>query len=103
MATCMLCKKEVTTGFVVCGECAHQLGPFTLSPYLAYFIDQLAEDIVMNENIRSCEMCSMSGCSSQVNNLTCQNGIKAWLLFKVGQLLLRDGVHEGGNNGGKHS
>ncbi len=25
MASCMLCKKDVTTGFVVCGDCTHTL------------------------------------------------------------------------------
>ena len=93
MATCMLCKKEVTTGFVVCGGCAHKLEPFTMSPDLACFIDQLAEDIVQNENICSCNMCSMRGCSSQVSGLTCRNGIKAWLLSRAGQFLSRSGVH----------
>ena len=103
MASCMLCKKEVTTGFVVCGDCAHQLEPFTLSPDLACFIDQLAEDIVRNENSCSCDMCSIVGCSSQVSGLTCRNGIKAWLLSKAGQFLPRSGVHKEVNNAGQHS
>lgn len=85
MASCMLCKKDVTTGFVVCSDCAHSLEPFTLPIELAYFIDQLAEDLVRNENSCSCDMCSIVGCSSPINGLTCRNGIKAWLLSKVGQ------------------
>lgn len=85
MESCMLCKKDVTTGFVVCGDCAHSLEPFTLPHELAYFIDKLAEDIALNENGCSCDMCSIVGCSSQVSVSTCRNGIKAWLLSKVGQ------------------
>ncbi len=30
MASCMICKKDMTTGFVVCGNCAQKLKPFTL-------------------------------------------------------------------------
>ncbi len=85
MASCMLCKKDVTTGFVVCGNCAHSLKPFTLPVELAYFIDQLAEDLVRNENSCSCDMCSIDGCLPQISGLTCKNGIKAWLLTRAGQ------------------
>ena len=87
MPSCMFCKKDVITGFVVCGDCAHSLEPLTLPPELAYFIDQLAEDIARNENSCSCDMCAIVGCSSQVSGLTCQNGIKAWLLSKADQFL----------------
>lgn len=85
MASCVLCKKDVTTGFVVCGDCAHKLESFTLSPDLAYFIDQLAEELVRNENSCTCDMCSIVGCSSQVSGVTCKNGIKVWLLDKANQ------------------
>lgn len=90
MASCVVCKKDVTTGFVVCGECAHKLEPFTLPPDLAYFIDQLAEELVRNENICACDMCSIIECSSPTSGLTCQNGIKAWLLDKAGQFFVRE-------------
>lgn len=94
MASCVLCRKDVTTGFVVCGDCAHKLEPFTLSPDLAYFIDRLAEELVRNENSCTCDMCSIMGCSYQVSGVTCKNGIKAWLLDKAGQFLLRSGASE---------
>lgn len=84
MASCMFCKKDVTSGFVLCGDCAHRLEPFTLSPDLAYFIDQLAEDLVQNENSCSCDMCSIIECSPQNTDLACKNGIKAWLLERAG-------------------
>lgn len=85
MASCVLCKKDVTTGFVICGDCAHKLEPFTLSPDLAHFIDQLAEEIVLDYDIPSCRMCSLGECSSQVSGLICRHGVKAWLLDKVNQ------------------
>ena len=90
MASCVLCKQNVTTGFVVCGDCIHKLEPFTLSPDLACFIDQLAEEIVLDYNITSCCMCSLGECSSQVSGMVCRNGIKAWLLDKAGKFLSRN-------------
>ncbi len=87
MASCMICKKEVTTGYVLCGCCAHKLEPLTLPTELAYFIDQLAEDIVLDEKIRPCDMCSIGECMSQVSGLVCRNGVKAWLLSKADKYL----------------
>lgn len=103
MASCVFCKKDVTTGFVVCGDCAHKLEPFTLSHDLSCFIDQLAEDLVRNENNCTCDMCSIVGCSAQVSGVTCKNGIKAWLLDKAGQFLPRSGAHGEENNVREHS
>lgn len=77
MPNCMICKKPVTTGYVVCGACA---GEYVT---LNYFIDRLAEDIVLDERIPTCGMCVIGDCSSQVSGVTCRNGIKTWLLNKV--------------------
>ncbi len=87
MASCMICKKEVTTGYVLCGCCVHKLEPLTLPTELAYFIDQLAEDIVLDEKICPCDMCSIGECMSQVSGLVCRNGVKAWLLSKADKYL----------------
>lgn len=48
MPNCAICKKSVTTGIVLCGHCAKGLAPYTLSTDLAWFIDQLSEEIVLN-------------------------------------------------------
>ena len=98
MASCVLCKKDVIAGYVVCGDCAHKLEPFTLSPDLACFIDRLAEDLVLNENSCTCDMCSIIECSAQISDVTCKNGIKAWLLDKAGRFLHRSGDREDANN-----
>lgn len=103
MASCVLRKKDVTTGFVVCGDCAHKLESSTLSPDLAYFIDQLAEEIVLDINIPSCCMCSRGECFSQVSGMVCRNGVEAWLLDKAGQFLPRSGAHGEEDNGREHS
>ena len=84
MANCLICKKSVTSGFVICGNCAGKLEPYTLPPDLAYFIDQLAEELVLSEDMSTCQMCSYGGCESQVSGLVCRNGVKAWLLERAG-------------------
>jgi len=81
----MLCKKDVTTGFVLCGSCARKLEPFTLPADLAYFIDRLAGDIAQDKSVNPCHICSIRECSSKANDVTCQNGVKAWLLSKANQ------------------
>lgn len=45
MASCMICKNKVTTGFVVCGDCAHKLEPFILSSKLSReYLDGLSQE-----------------------------------------------------------
>ena len=50
---------------------------------LNYFIDRLAEDLVLDEKVQMCSMCVIGGCESQVGGMTCRNGVKTWLLNKV--------------------
>lgn len=90
MASCMLCKKEVTSGLVVCGDCAHKLEPSTPSAELVYFIDKLAESITSNQDIYPCNMCSNRKCSPHTSGMTCQEGVKSWLLSKAGQYLFQE-------------
>ena len=54
MPNCAICKKSVTTGTVLCGHCAKGLAPYTLPADLAWFIDQLSEEIVLNHDIYAC-------------------------------------------------
>ena len=56
MPNCAICKKSVTTGTVLCGHCAKGLAPYTLSTDLAWFIDQLSEEIVLNHAIYACAL-----------------------------------------------
>lgn len=85
MPNCAICKKSVTTGIVLCGHCAKGLTPYTLSTDLAWFIDQLSEEIVLNHAIYACAMCAVPTCTSQVSGMTCRNGVKAWLLNRAEQ------------------
>lgn len=77
MVNCMICKKSVATGYVVCDNCAGE--PLALS----YFIDRLAEDVVLEGPGSTCDMCVVGGCSSPVSDMTCRNGVKTWLLNKA--------------------
>ena len=70
MPNCAICKKSVTTGIVLCGHCAKGLAPYTLPVDLAWFIDQLSEEIVLDNDIYTCAMCAMSTCNSQVSAAT---------------------------------
>lgn len=83
MPSCAICKKSVTTGIVLCGHCAKGLAPYTLPTELAWFIDQLAEKIVLDDNIYPCSMCALRSCPREVSGLTCRNGVKAWLLSRA--------------------
>ena len=37
MPTCLLCKKDVTSGYAVCGDCAENMKPGTMQPALYGF------------------------------------------------------------------
>lgn len=54
---------------------------------LAIFIDRLAEDVVLSDDISACAMCAIGKCEQQVSGLVCRNAVKAWLLSKAGEYL----------------
>ena len=90
MPACFICHDPVKSGFVLCSQCAKKLEPFTLPPDLSFFIDRLAEDIVLDDSICQCSMCSIGSCSSQVSGLVCRNAVKAWLLSRAGNYFKRE-------------
>lgn len=53
---------------------------------LEYFIDQLAEYIVL-ESDTMCPLCARGSCDSQVSGLTCRNGVQAWLMERKAELV----------------
>lgn len=57
MPNCMICKKPAYSGYVLCSDCAKSLEPDSLSPELAFVLDQLAEEIVSGTDIYACSMC----------------------------------------------
>jgi len=51
---------------------------------LNYYIDQLAEYIVLDAEANMCGLCIHGECNSQQSGLTCRYGVKAFLQGKSG-------------------
>lgn len=83
MPSCMICKKRAHSGYVLCPSCAKSLEADSLSPEVAFVLDRLAEDVVLNGSIPACSMCEKSGCDSQVSGLVCRTGVKNWLVSRA--------------------
>ena len=83
MPSCMICKKRAYSGYVLCSHCAKSLEADSLSPELAFVLDQLAEEVVLSESISACSMCENGGCDSQASGLVCRTGVKNWLVSKT--------------------
>ena len=49
---------------------------------LNYYIDQLAEYIVLDADVNMCGLCVRGSCNSQQSGLTCRYGVKAFLQNK---------------------
>lgn len=54
---------------------------------LSTFIDRLAVDVVLSNDISACAMCAIGACSKRVSGSVCRNAVKAWLLAKAGEYL----------------
>lgn len=87
MPNCMICKKPAYSGYVLCSDCAKSLEPDSLSPELAFVLDQLAEEIVSSTDIYACSMCEAGECSTQASGLVCRSGVKNWLTDKASAYL----------------
>lgn len=83
MPSCVICKKSIISGIVLCGHCAKGLSPYTLPTELAWFMDHLAKEIVDNKEIYACSMCAIGNCPNDSSETTCRNGVKAWLLSRA--------------------
>lgn len=83
MPNCMICKRSAYSGHVLCPDCARSLEPNSLSTKLAWVLDQLAEEIVLSNDISSCTICENGECSSQASGLVCRIGVKNWLVSKA--------------------
>lgn len=82
MAACLLCKKDVSAGYVVCGDCAGKLNPGELPPVLSLFTAWLGAEMARDLSIKPCSMCGREHC----NDLSqCAQGVTAWLRAKAGE------------------
>lgn len=87
MATCLLCKKDVTSGYVVCGDCAGKIKPETMSPVLSDLAAWLGENMAQNYTSAPCLMCEFAKSSACLNPEMCCKGTTAWLWGKVDEFL----------------
>lgn len=82
MATCLLCKKDVTAGYVVCGDCAGTLNPGELPPVLSLFTSWLGAEMARDLSVKPCSMCGREHCDDLSH---CAQGVTAWLRAKAGE------------------
>ncbi len=62
MALCLMCKNDVTAGYVVCGECASRLRSNAMPHILDYYIARLAARIAFDNTVYPCPMCEIENC-----------------------------------------
>lgn len=87
MPNCMICKKRAYSGYVLCSHCAKSLEAGSLSPEMAFVLDRLAEEIVLNKSVSVCDMCERGDCSSQTSGIVCRAGVRNWLVNRAGEYL----------------
>lgn len=82
MPICLLCKKDVTSGYVLCGDCAKGLAANTLPHILEYYIARLAARVAFDDTVYPCPMCEVEDCHLGKANVTrseCHRGLSDWL------------------------
>lgn len=82
MAKCMCCNASVSSGFVVCGDCAEKVKNGKVPLDTMRFIGKLAEEISSDDDIYPCTMCNFK-CHGGEDAKICPEGIKAWLTDKA--------------------
>lgn len=80
MAACLLCKKDVSAGYVVCGDCAGMLNPGELPPVLSLFTAWLGAEMARDLSVKPCSMCGREHCDDLSQ---CAQGVTAWLRAKA--------------------
>ena len=84
MATCLICKKDVTSGYVVCGSCAGELKSEAMPPVLSGFAAWLGSELVQNDTVNFCSVCKDADCGDLS---ACRKGVTAWFREKVEKYL----------------
>lgn len=80
MATCLLCSKDVTTGYVLCGECATDVKLSTEPEMLKHFVEWLGAEMANDFAVKPCSMCGREHCDDISQ---CRSGVTAWLRAKA--------------------
>lgn len=91
MATCLLCKKDVTSGYVVCGDCAGKMKPGAMQPVLYGFAAWLGENMVQDHTLSPCSMCELAKLDACLDPDMCYKGVTDWFRAKVDKFLETSG------------
>ncbi len=84
MPTCLLCKKDVISGHVVCGDCAESMKPGAVQPALYGFAAWLGAELAGKNDVHVCSICEARKCG---DDSMCGQGIAAWLRKKAEEYL----------------
>lgn len=88
MAACFMCKKDVTSGYVLCGDCAGELKANALPRTLEYYIARLATSIAFDSTVYPCPMCEIEDCQlgrDDVTRYECHKGISDWFRSRANE------------------
>ena len=88
MPTCFMCKKDVTSGYVLCGDCAEELKTNHLPHILEYYIARLAANIAYDDTVYPCSMCEIKDCGlgkEDVTRYDCHKGLSDWFRSKANE------------------
>ena len=91
MPTCYLCKKDVTSGYVVCGDCAGNIKPGTVQPVLSNFTAWLGEIMAQNHTTAPCGVCEFEKVDICLDFSMCRKGITSWLRAKADEFMETSG------------
>lgn len=87
MPTCLLCKKDVTSGYVVCGGCAEHMKPRTMQPVLYGFAAWLGAKLAQDHSDAPCPVCEFAASGACLDLAKCRQGIASWFQAKADQFL----------------
>ncbi len=88
MPTCLMCKKDVVSGYVLCGDCAGELKTNHLPHILEYYITRLASNIAYDDTVYPCFMCENEDCSLGKEGVTrydCHKGLSDWFRSRANE------------------
>ena len=91
MPTCLLCKRDVTSGYVVCGGCAETMKPGTMQPVLYDFAAWLGKTIAKNNTPVPCPMCIFAKSDACLDPSMCCKGVAAWFRAKADEFMETSG------------
>ena len=91
MPTCLLCKRDVTSGYVVCGGCAETMKPGTMQPVLYGFAAWLGKTIAKNNTPVPCPMCIFAKSDACLDPSMCCKGVAAWFRAKADEFMETSG------------